>query len=219
MDIIKINSREYPEMLKQIYDPPRLLYAVGNKELLKEENAIAIIGSRKYTEYGKKATEYFSYNLAKAGITIVSGLAKGIDSFSHIGTLSAKGKTIAVIGSGLDKIYPKENIELARQIVKRGGLIISEYSLGTEPKPNHFPERNRIISGLSKGVIVTEAREKSGALITVEFALDQGRDVLAVPGNIKSINSVGTNHMIKEGARIITNIKDILQLDDIFRKI
>ena len=206
-------------MLKQIYDSPRVLYTVGNKELLKEKNTIAIIGSRNYTEYGKKATEYFSYNLAKVGITIVSGLAKGIDSFSHIGALSAKGKTIAVIGSGLNKIYPKENIELARQIVKRGGLIISEYPLGTEPKPNHFPERNRIISGLSKGVIVTEAREKSGALITVDFALEQGREVFAVPGNIKSKNSVGTNQMIKEGAKIITNVKEILQLDDIFRKI
>ncbi len=164
-----------------------------------------------------KATEYFSYNLAKAGVTVVSGLAKGIDGFAHMGALAAKGKTIAVIGSGLDIIYPKENIELAREIIRREGLIISEYPLGTRPNQSHFPERNRIISGLSKAVLVVEAKEKSGTSITVDFALEQGKEVFAIPGNINSPNSKGTNQMIKEGAKIVTNINEILHLYDILR--
>ncbi len=156
-----------------------------------------------------KAARYFSYNLAKQGKTIISGLAKGIDSFAHIGALQANGKTIAVIGSGLSNIYPKENIYLAREIVKRKGLVLSEYPLETKPKKENFPARNRIISGLSKAVIVVEAKEKSGSLITVDFALEQGREVYAVPGNIKSCNSIGTNNLIKEGAKCITNYKDV----------
>ena len=134
-----------------------------------------------------------------------------MDSFAHIGALSAKGRTIAVIGSGLDIIYPKENIELARKIVKMGGLIISEYPLGTRPKPENFPARNRIISGLSKGVLVIEAKEKSGTLITVDHALEQGRDVFAVPGNINYENSIGTNNLIKEGAKLVMTYKDIIK--------
>lgn len=188
-----------------------MLYTVGNKELLKQENNLAIIGCRKCTRYGEKAAKYFSYNLAKCGLTIVSGLAKGIDGIAHIGALAAKGKTIAVIGSGLDIMYPKENIELARQIVKRGGLIISEYPLGTRPSKKTFPARNRIISGLSKGVLVIEATEKSGSLITVDHALDQGRDVYAIPGEMYNINSKGTNNLIKDGAKLVLNYADIVK--------
>ena len=157
-----------------------------------------------------KCAKYFSYNLAKQDFTIISGLAKGIDSIAHRGALEANGKTIAVIGSGLDNMYPKENINLAKQIIKQKGLIISEYPLGTRASKNNFPARNRIISGLSKGVLVIEAKEKSGTLITVDFALEQGREVFAVPGNIAFLNSKGTNSLIKEGAKCTLNYKDIL---------
>lgn len=176
-----------------------------------KEPSIAIVGCRKYSEYGKKSAYYFSYNLARAGLIIVSGLAKGIDSFSHLGCLAAGGKTIAVIGSGLDNIYPKENLELANKIIECGGCIVSEYPLGIKPEKNHFPARNRIISGLSKAVLVIEAQENSGTSITVDFALEQGRDVFAVPGNINSKNSKGTNLLIQEGAFSALNYKDILE--------
>ena len=206
---ISILDENYPELLKQIYDPPKCLYVMGNLEILNTPS-IAIVGCREASEYGKKAATYFSYNLAKQGITIVSGLAKGIDSYSHIGALQAKGKTIAIIGSGLDIIYPKENEQLAKKIIEQGGAIISEYPLGTRPTQDHFPARNRIISGLSKAVLVVEAKEKSGSLITADFAMEQGKEVYAVPGNINSINSVGTNNLIKDGAIPVSNFSDIL---------
>ena len=169
------------------------------------------MGCREASEYGKKATQYFSYNLAKQNINIISGLAKGIDSFAHIGALQAKGITIAVIGNGLDIFYPKENEKLAKQIIDSGGAIISEYPNGTEPKKEHFPARNRIISGLSNGILVVEAKEKSGSLITADFAMEQGREVFAVPGNINSLNSVGTNNLIKDGAIPVCNFNDIME--------
>ncbi|MBO4292929.1 MAG: DNA-processing protein DprA [Clostridia bacterium] len=206
---ISILDENYPELLKSIYDPPKCLYVVGNIEILNSPG-IAIVGCREATEYGKKAAMYFSYNLAKQGITIVSGLARGIDSYSHIGALQAKGNTIAVIGSGLDIIYPKENEQLAKKIIEQGGAIISEYPLGTRPTQDHFPARNRIISGLSKAVLVVEAKEKSGSLITADFAMEQGKEVYAVPGNINSLNSVGTNNLIKDGAIPVSNFSDIL---------
>ena len=205
--IININEREYPQALKEIYDPPISLYVKGNIEKLNNKN-IGIVGCRECTEYGKKSAEYFAYNLSKQNINIVSGLAKGIDSYAHLGSLNT-GNTIAVLGNGLDIIYPKENLELANEIIKRGGTIISEYPCGTKPDKMKFPARNRIISGISKGVIVVEAKEKSGTLITVDFALEQGRDVFVVPGNINSINSVGTNDLIKQGARLVTTYEDI----------
>lgn len=183
---------------------------MGNIEIL-NNRGLAIVGCRDATSYGKNASIYFSYNIAKQNINIVSGLAKGIDSFSHIGALNADGKTIAVIGSGLDIIYPKENELLAKKIVQNGGAIVSEYSLGTKPNKRHFPARNRIISGLSQGVLVVEAKEKSGSLITVDFALEQGRQVFAVPGNINSLNSVGTNKLIKDGAIPALHYMDIIQ--------
>lgn len=205
--IININEREYPQVLKEIYDPPISLYVKGNIEKLNNKN-IGIVGCRECTTYGKKSAEYFSYNLSKQNINIVSGLAKGIDSYAHLGSLNT-GNTIAVLGNGLDMIYPKENLELANEIIKRGGTIISEYPCGTKPDKMKFPARNRIISGISSGIIVIEAKEKSGTLITVDFALEQGREVFVVPGNINSINSVGTNDLIKQGARLVTTYEDI----------
>ena len=205
--IININEREYPQALKKIYDPPISLYVRGNIEKLNNKN-IGIVGCRECTTYGKKSAEYFAYNLSKQNINIVSGLAKGIDSYAHLGSLNT-GNTIAVLGNGLDMLYPKENLELANEIVKRGGTIISEYPCGTKPDKMKFPARNRIISGISSGIIVIEAKEKSGTLITVDFALEQGRDVFVVPGNINSINSVGTNDLIKQGARLVTTYEDV----------
>ncbi len=220
IDIISINDNEYPSILKEIYDPPISLYIMGNTSILNQKS-IAIVGCREATEYGKSATKYFSYNLAKEGINIISGLAKGVDSYAHIGTICAQnecknednsvncGKTIAILGCGLDLIYPKENEFLAKEIIKKEGAILSEYPLGTKPDRMNFPARNRIISGMSKGVLVVEAKEKSGTLITVDFALEQGRDVFVVPGNINSANSVGTNRLIQQGAKLVTNYNEI----------
>ena len=205
--IININEREYPQALKKIYDPPISLYVKGNIKKLNNKN-IGIVGCRECTTYGKKSAEYFAYNLSKQNINIVSGLAKGIDSYAHLGSLNT-GNTIAVLGNGLDMIYPKENLELANEIIKKGGTIISEYPCGSKPDKMKFPARNRIISGISSGIIVIEAKEKSGTLITVDFALEQGRDVFVVPGNINSINSVGTNDLIKQGARLVTTYEDV----------
>ncbi len=208
IQIITIQDKEYPKSLKQIYDCPISIYVKGNIELLNHES-IAIIGSRECSNYGKDAAKYFGYHLANNNKCVVSGLAKGIDSFAHIGVLGANGNTIAVLGNGLQDIYPKENRELANMIIKKGGTIISEYPLGTPPNKMNFPARNRIVSGISNGVLVIEAKEKSGTLITVDFALEQGKEVFVVPGNINSIYSVGTNRLIKEGARLVNCYEDI----------
>ena len=208
IDIITIKDKEYPKNIKEIYDYPISLYIKGNKEILNNKN-IAIIGCREYSEYGKACTLYFSQNLAKENINIISGLARGIDSFSHIGAIKAKGKTIAVVGNGLDTIYPKENYNLEKEIIRSGGAVISEYPIGTKAEKINFPARNRIISGMSDGVVVIEAKKKSGTMLTVDFALEQGRDIYAVPGNINNINSTGTNELIKQGAKLITNYKEI----------
>ena len=210
IQILTIKDEDYPYLLKQIYDPPSVIYIMGNKKIL-SQNGIAIVGSRNCSLYGQKIAKYLSYQLAKKGIHIISGLARGIDTFSHIGTLQAKGKTNAVLGSGLDVIYPPENEKLAEKIVESGGCLVSEYIVGTKPLGEHFPARNRIISGLASGVVVVEASEKSGSLITVDFALEQGKNVYAVPGNINSPNSLGTNSLIKQGAKIVTSIEDILE--------
>lgn len=204
---IKLEDSFYPEKLKNIYAPPKTLYLLGNAELLKQKS-IAIIGCRACTKYGSENAYKFAFELAKKNICIISGLAKGIDSFAHIGALKAHGSTIAVLGSGLDVVYPPENYELYKQIVQNGGAIITEYPLGSMPEKYHFPERNRIISGLSDGVLVVEAKKKSGTMITVEYALDQGKEVYAIPGNISSNNSYGTNELLKEGAIPVTNIED-----------
>lgn len=208
IDIISIEDEEYPNLLKQIYDPPISLYIKGNKDILNYPS-MAIVGCREASDYGKKAAKYFAYNLANQNINIISGLAKGVDSYAHIGTLSTCGKTVAVVGNGLDTVYPTENKYLFERILENRGAIISEYPLGIKAEKMNFPARNRIISGMSKGVIVIEAKEKSGTLITVDFALEQGRDVYVVPGNINSINSVGTNELIKQGAKMVTTYKEI----------
>lgn len=210
--VIKVNynSKYYPEKLKNISSPPKELFCLGNLELMSKQS-IAIIGSRNYSNYGKRAAKEFSYNLAKNNICIISGMAKGIDSFAHDAALNANGSTIAVLGNGVDIVYPKENIKLFNEIISNNGLIISEYPLGTKPQRQNFPARNRIISGLSDGVLVIEAKEKSGTNITVDFALEQGKDVFVIPGSIYSKTSDGTNFLIKEGAIPVTNYLDIIK--------
>lgn len=210
IDIIGIDDKEYPELLKNIYNPPLNLYIIGNKEILNEAN-IAIVGCRDATEYGKNVAQNFAYNLSKDGFNIVSGLARGIDSCAHFGAVKANKKTIAVLGNGLDTIFPPENIKLAKDIIRTGGAIISEYPLGTKPERNNFPARNRIISGICNGVLVVEAKPKSGTMITVDFALEQGRDVFVIPGNIDSVNSMGTNELIRQGAKLVTSPDEIVE--------
>lgn len=180
IELISIKDKEYPEKLKNIYNAPICLYILGNKELLNKKG-IAIVGSRECSEYGKTMSLGFSYLLAKNKVIVISGLAKGIDTAAHIGALQAKGKTIAIIGTGMDLVYPKENKNLMNSILKSDGLIVSEYPLETGPNKENFPRRNRIISGLSDGILVIEAREKSGALITVDYALEQGKNIYVVP--------------------------------------
>ena len=204
--IINIFHNYYPPQLRYIYDSPVVLFALGNIELLKQE-AIAIVGARECSNYGKIMAKKISQQIVSKNINVISGLAIGIDAFAHIG---AEGKTIAVLGSGLNIIYPKNNTKLAKDILRKGGIIISEYPLGTRPEKLHFPSRNRIISGIANAVIVIEAKERSGSLITAEFALEQGKDVYAVPGNITSKYSAGTNNLIKEGAIPYTCINDVL---------
>ena len=206
--ILTIEDKAYPQILKTIYDYPVSIYIKGNEKILNMP-AIGIVGCRESTSYGKKVAQYFAYHLSKRNISIISGLAKGIDSQSHIGAIKAKGITIGVIGNGLDMVYPKENQYLYDKIIEENGAIISEYPIGTKPEKMNFPARNRIISGMSKGILVIEAKKKSGTLITVDFALEQGRDVYVVPGNIDEMNSVGTNDLIKQGAQIVTSHRDI----------
>ncbi len=184
MKVIKLFDKDYPEKLRNIDDPPRELYVLGNEKIL-NEFGLAIIGCRQYSEYGKKVAKDISFKLAKRGINIISGLAKGIDSFAHVGCMVAGGKTIAVLGSGFNNIYPKENIEIFNEIIKTGGAVITEYLPDVKPIGTNFPFRNRIISGLSDGVIVIEATKKSGTMITVDYALEQGKEIFAVPRKYK----------------------------------
>lgn len=209
IEILTIYDKEYPKKLKEIYDPPAVLYIKGNKEILKEK-AIAIVGCRLCTKYGEVVAKKIAYDLSISNINIISGLARGIDTYSHIGCLNGNAKTIAVVGSGLDTVYPEENKKLFNEIINKGGVIVSEYVVGTKPLAQNFPKRNRIISALSEGVVVVEARKKSGTLITVDCALEHGRELYVVPGNINSTNSYGTNELIKQGAKIITDAEDIL---------
>ena len=210
IEAICVHDKAYPQILKNIYDFPKKLYIKGNKAIL-NNTSIAIVGCRENTKYGEKVAKSFAYHLAKNNIVIISGLARGIDSYAHIGAIYAKGKTIAVLGNGLDITYPKENKILADKIIEYGGCLISEYPIGTEPSKMNFPARNRIISGMSQGVVVVEAKERSGSLITADFALEQGKNVFAVPGPITIQTSVGTNELIKQGAIPVTNYRDILR--------
>jgi DNA processing protein len=206
---IRIGDKEYPEALKHIYDPPRELFVRGGF-LAEDKNAVAIVGTRRATLYGLRQCERLSYELALKGITIISGMARGIDSAAHRGALKAGGRTIAVLGSGHDDIYPPENRKLYAEIAESGAAI-SEFPPDTPPSTFNFPRRNRIISGLSKGVVVVEAAKRSGALITANFALQQGREVFAMPGNISSTRSDGPNALIKEGAKLVKDAGDILE--------
>ncbi len=206
---ITLNCAEYPPGLKNIYDPPPYLFVKG--EIKNEDSkALAIVGTRLPSSYGKLIAEKITRELAEKGITIVSGFARGVDSISHHFALESKGRTVAVFGSGLDVIYPPENKKLAERIEKNGALI-SEFLLGTEPEGNNFPKRNRLISGFSLGVIIIEAGIKSGALLTAQLALEQGREVFAIPGNISSKGSQGTNWLIKNGATLVTRVEDVLE--------
>lgn len=201
-------DKSYPKLLKEIADPPGVLYFRGNLD--QEELVLAIVGSRKYSNYGKKVASEMAYKLASNGLTIVSGLALGIDSFAHEATLLAKGNTIAVLACGLDSIYPVSNIRLGDKMLANGGAIISEFPLGTPALNYNFPIRNRIIAGLSLGTLVIEAAQSSGSLLTATAALDYNREVFAIPGEIYSENSEGTNKLIKLGAKLVTSYKDIL---------
>jgi len=202
-------DKEYPELLGQIHDFPKTLYCRGNLNLFKK-TCFAVVGTRKLSSYGKEATQNIVRGLVQAGFVIVSGLALGIDSVAHQTTLDCEGKTIAVLGTPLDQIYPPENSKLAQSILNNNGLIISEYPSGYPGLRVNFALRDRIISGLSKGVLVIEAPEKSGALITASCATDQNRDVFAVPGSVFSSNSIGSNSLIKKGAKLVTSAQDIL---------
>lgn len=207
--VVTVWDQEYPSVLKKIYDPPLILYTIGNYE----ENdiySIAVVGTRQPTNYGKVQTERIASDLVQQGITIVSGMARGIDSVAHYRTLRENGRTLAIIGSGLDVIYPPENRRLFEEICDRG-MIISEYPLGTQPDAQNFPKRNRIISGLSLGTVVIESGVSGGAMQTASFALDQGKEVFAVPGNLGVRQSEGTNLLIQKGeAALIRSAEDVL---------
>ncbi len=201
-------DESYPARLLTIYDSPPVLFIRGGLD--PDEICVAVVGSRQASAYGRYTTQKISRELALAGVTIVSGMARGIDSCAHRGALSAKGRTLAVLGCGPDVVYPPENRKLFNEILENGALI-SEYPPGTEPLPYHFPARNRIISGLSYGVLVVEAGEKSGSLITARLAAEQGREVFAIPGTIDSASSRGANSLIKQGAKLIDHVDDILE--------
>ena len=213
VQVITIKDDIYPEYLRNIYDAPVVLYAKG--KVKEYPLCIAVVGARKATSYGLQIAHDISFELAKREIVVVSGMARGIDASAHKGALEAGGETIAVTGCGPDIAYPFENRNLMNSIADKG-MIVSEYQPGAKPMPQHFPARNRIISGISKGVVIVEAGKKSGSLITAEFALEQGREVFAVPGNANNINSMGTNNLIKEGAKIVTCIDDILEEFEFF---
>jgi DNA processing protein len=201
-------SPDYPSILKEVSDCPAVLYVRGELKPV-DETSVAVVGTRRATAYGRQATEELVTNLVANGITIVSGLAKGIDTTAHKSAIEAGGRTIAVFASGLDIVYPPENLKLAREIMQNGALV-SEFPLGTKPKAEHFPRRNRILSGLSKGVIVVECGESSGALITANFAAEQNREVFAVPGSMFSAMSKGPHKLIQEGAKLVRNHIDVL---------
>jgi DNA processing protein len=207
--LIRLVDSSYPMDLKQIHDPPPLLYIKGN-DLPLQKIMIAVVGSRNPSPYGLKVTEEICHGLAMRNIAVVSGMAMGIDAAAHWGCLKAKGSTVAVLGSGIDVIYPGSNVKLYHSIADHGS-VITEFPLGTPPEGWNFPIRNRIISGLSKGVVVVEASRRSGSLITASLALEQGREVFAVPGSIESFKSTGSHFLIKQGAKLVENADDILQ--------
>jgi len=206
--IVPLDDPAYPVQLKEIYDPPLILYIRGNADLLSQPG-IAMVGTRHPTPYGSGMAERLACDLATRGLVIFSGLARGVDSSAHRGAVSAKGKTVAVLGTGVDEIYPRENNRLAEQILALGGGIVSEFSLGTFPAPQNFPIRNRIISGLAAGVLVVEGAEYSGTRITARCALEQNRELYAVPGNVTNKQSWTPNTLIKQGAKLVATWEDV----------
>ena len=216
---IKLGDKNYPFLLGKIFNPPKTLYARG--EILRNKKCFAIVGTRRCSEYGRDIAFSIARDLSKAGLTIVSGMAIGIDTWAHNGALDANSRTIAVLGAGIDEktIYPRENIKLSQKILENKGCLISEYPAETRGTKFSFPERNRIISGLSLGVLVVEANFGSGALITARYAKEQNKKVFAIPGSIHSINSRGCHDLIKKGARLVENANDILKELSLLNKI
>ncbi|HJV65436.1 MAG TPA: DNA-processing protein DprA [Geomonas sp.] len=206
--VVDILSERYPRLLMEIPDPPPYLYVLG--ELSGSETAVAIVGSRRASQYGLATATRLARDLVNQGVTVVSGMARGIDTAAHWGALKAGGRSVAVLGCGIDVIYPPENANL-HQALRESGALISEFPMGTAPLAENFPRRNRIISALSKGVVVVEAGEASGSLITAHYALEQGREVFAVPGNVTMSGSRGCNGLIKEGAKLVERVEDILE--------
>lgn len=209
-DVLILDDGSYPAYLREIADPPITLYVRGDWHGCLEQPCVAVIGSRNCSTYGKNAAEMLARELASRGITIVSGLARGIDTAAHLGAMEGKGKTIAVLGTGIDAVYPKENTRLVSEILESGGALVTQFPLETPPLKDNFPYRNRIISGLSLGVLIVEASERSGSLITARLAMEQNREVMAVPGNITSGNSYGTNYLIKAGAKLVQQWQDVV---------
>lgn len=207
--IITPSTEDYPTLLRQIPDPPLAIYVKGDVSAI-SRHSVAVVGTRKPTAYGSSVAHRLAADLAMRNVAIVSGLARGIDSAAHRGALEAKGKTVAVLGSGVDVVYPRENKKLAESVAA-GGAVISEFPLGTSPVPENFPIRNRIISGLCLGVLIVEAAEYSGSLITARLALEQNREVFAVPGNITSPQSFGPNLLIKQGAKLVDQWMDLIE--------
>ncbi len=209
-DILLLDDGVYPQLLREIFDPPITLYVKGAWDACFDQPCVAIVGSRRSSTYGQNTATMLARDLAERGVTIVSGLARGIDAAAHRGALEAAGRTVAVLGTGIDEVYPRDHRKLADEILASGGAIVSEFPLGTPPAPQNFPYRNRIISGLSLGVLLVEAAENSGSLITARLAMEQNREVFAVPGNITSRNSFGTNYLIKgAGAKLVQAWQDI----------
>ena len=213
MDVTAVRTiarreRGYPPLLAELHDPPAALFVRGEVEAL-SETGVAVVGARSCSSYGAQVARALARDLARAGVLVVSGLARGVDGEAHRGALEGGGKTVAVLGCGIDRDYPRSHAELARCIVARGA-VVSEYPPGVEPAPWRFPARNRIIAGLARATVVVEARERSGALITADFALELGRDVFAVPGEITSALSAGTNDLLRQGAAPMTSVRDVL---------
>ena len=209
-DILTLDDGNYPPLLRETDDPPIVLYVKGRWRECLDQPGVGVVGSRMCSTYGENASEMLSRDLAARGISIISGLARGIDAAAHKGAIQAGGRTVAVMGTGLDSVYPRENTGLVREILAYGGCIITQFPLGTPPLKDNFPYRNRIISGLSLGVLIVEASERSGSLITARLAAEQNREVMAVPGNITSGNSFGTNYLIKSGAKLVQQWQDVV---------
>ena len=209
-EALTLANERYPKLLRETYDPPIVIYCLGDVASAFSQPAIAIVGSRRCSTYGRNVAEKLSRDLAERGVTIVSGLARGIDSAAHRGALDGRGLTVGVMGTGLDAVYPKENRKLAARIAEQG-VLVTEFALATPPVSQNFPFRNRVISGLTLGVMVVEGAERSGSLITARLGYEQGRDVFAVPGNITSAKSFGPNYLIQDGAKLVQTWRDVIE--------